>query len=154
MMARRVRRARRTKSEMNVVPYIDVMLVLLIIFMVAAPLIQRSVEVDLPRSSSDTTSSQNDTEDLTMPLILTVNSQGAYFLNISPTPDSPLQDAQVEEVATQYLKDHVGIDVYVSGDQQANYQQIYHGIELLKMAGANKVNLSSQLSDGGASGGR
>lgn len=144
-MARKIRRAHRVKAEMNVVPYIDVMLVLLVIFMIAAPLIQRSVEVDLPQVSEQNSIADNDNGDLTLPLILTVDAQGKYYLNIAANPAAALKQAQIESDARAYLQAHPKIDIYVSGDASVNYSYIVKGIDYLRAAGASQVNLSSQL---------
>ena len=75
-------RRHKLKAEMNVVPYIDVMLVLLVIFMIAAPLIhQQSIEIDLPDTSSDTLEMPADAGNDTLPLILSVDASGSYYLN-------------------------------------------------------------------------
>ncbi len=143
-MARK-KRNRRLKAEMNVVPYIDVMLVLLVIFMIATPLMERSVEINLPEVSEENSSVQEEATDLTLPLILTVDVAGAYYLNISATPSSPLTDAQITRQAMRYLQAHPDIDVYVSGDAEVDYAYIVRGIDYLRAAGAEKINLSSKL---------
>ncbi len=139
------RRSRRVKAEMNVVPYIDVMLVLLVIFMIAAPLIQQSVEIDLPQSAAENTVDREKTDDLTLPLILSVDPQGSYYLNISPTPTTPLNAGQITDQAGAYLLAHPGIDVYVRGDAAVAYERIITGLDYLKSAGAEKVNLSTRV---------
>ncbi|SUO93253.1 ExbD/TolR family protein [Suttonella ornithocola] len=146
-MSRKNRRSRRVKAEMNVVPYIDVMLVLLVIFMIATPLIQRSVEVNLPTVSEENSSSEtdNDPNDLTLPLILTIDENSTFYLNISATPENPLSEGQIVAQANEYLKAHPQIDVYVSGDAKVNYAAVVRGIDYLRAAGARQVNLSSQL---------
>lgn len=147
-MPRRRFSNRRVRADMNVVPYIDVMLVLLVIFMIATPLIQRSVEVNLPQVDEQHSSSQTDTGDLTLPLILTVDSQGNFYLNISATPHTPLAVKQIQHEATLYLQKHPQIDVYVSGDAHVDYAKVVEGLGYLRIAGAQQVNLSSQLPQG------
>ncbi len=137
------RRPRRVKSEMNVVPYIDVMLVLLVIFMIAAPLIQQSVSVDLPQAGESTVTPVRE-DDLTLPLVLTVDVRGGYYLNIGETPASPLAPEQLLSVAKAYLQAHPGIDVYVRADANVNYDRIIHALEYLRAGGADKVNLSTR----------
>ena len=117
-MARRVR-AQRMKAEMNVVPYIDVMLVLLVIFMIAAPLMQRSVEINLPEVSEQNSEEQEQSEDLTLPLVLTVDAAGSYYLNISAQPTTAMSEADIQSQAADYLQAPPEIDVYVRGDAAA-----------------------------------
>lgn len=144
-MPRRRKTNRRVKAEMNVVPYIDVMLVLLVIFMIATPLIQRSVEVNLPQVDEQNSRPQAENGDLSLPLILSVDKQGSYYLNISATPSAPLTANQIEDEAKPYLQAHPNIDVYVSGDAEVNYDYIIKGLGYLRAAGATQINLSSQL---------
>ena len=108
------RRRHKLKAEMNVVPYIDVMLVLLVIFMIAAPLIhQQSIEIDLPDSSAEVLDMPEDAGNDLMPLVLTVDAQGNYY-------------------------------VLVQGDTAANYNQVIDGIVLLQQGGASKVGLVTE----------
>lgn len=139
------KRVRRSKAEMNVVPYIDVMLVLLVIFMIAAPLIQRSVEVDLPEISEESSEEVAQTQDLTLPLIVSVDASGLLYLNVADDPNQALADNNIQELSRAYLAEHPQIDVYVRGDRNARYEAIIHAMEQLKAAGAQKVQLSSQL---------
>lgn len=143
MIKLRRRSYRRAKSEMNVVPYIDVMLVLLVIFMIAAPLIQQSVSVDLPQAKARTAASPPE-DALTLPLVLTVDARGEYYLNIGVTPVKPLSPAQMVAEAKAYLRAHPRIDVYVRGDARVPYDRIIGALEYLRAAGADKVNLSTQ----------
>ncbi|ABQ14341.1 ExbD/TolR family protein [Dichelobacter nodosus] len=137
------RHGRRMKAEMNVVPYIDVMLVLVVIFMIAAPLIQQSVEVDLPKTGDVAPAvSESDETDLTLPLVLTVDKTGQLFLNVASLPTQALNREEVVFESRQYLQEHPQIDVYVRGDAAVNYERVMAGLQLLKEAGAEKVNLS------------
>ena len=83
------RRARRQVAEINVVPYIDVMLVLLVIFMITAPLLRTAVEIDLPDADTDVASVPNDQQSVE-PIVLTVNEEGVWYLNVSEDPDLSL----------------------------------------------------------------
>lgn len=138
------RKARRLKSDMNVVPYIDVMLVLLVIFMIAAPLMQSSVEVRLPEVSEENTREQKSEPELIMPLILTIDQQGLFYLNIADTANA-LNQEEILQYAQAYLQRYPEIEVYVSGDERASYAWIMQGIDYLRMAGAGEVNLSSRV---------
>lgn len=127
-------------SEINVVPYIDVMLVLLVIFMITAPMLSQGVTVDLPKAASQTLAS-TDKE----PIIVSVNQQGAYFLNISSTPAEPIESqAIVIRVAAELeLAKQSGekLNVLVKGDQGVAYGKVVQAMALLKQAGAEQVGL-------------
>src|ERR1700678_4365446 len=96
----RARKSKRTPPEINMVPFMDVMLVLLIIFMVTAPMLSQGVEVDLPKA---TTKAIEDSDQ--KPIVLSVDAKGQYFLNISDPSDKP-QDVmsiarQVKDALTE-----------------------------------------------------
>lgn len=143
----KTKRYHRVKAEMNVVPYIDVMLVLLVIFMIAAPLIQQSVKIDLPQSQQTISAKESD-GDLTLPLILSVDRDGRYYLNISAAPEEALTNQAIIAQTQQYLAAHPNIDVYVRGDRNVDYARVIDGLEILNQAGAEHVNLSTQPPDG------
>ena len=92
---------RRLMSEINVVPYIDVMLVLLIIFMITAPLLTQGISVDLPNAPA----AQLDPELLkdNEPLVLSVDREGRFYLNIGDDEEAPIEDEKVVELATTAL---------------------------------------------------
>lgn len=127
-------------SDINVVPYIDVMLVLLVIFMITAPMLTQGVTVDLPKAASQNLSSA-DRE----PIIVSVNQQGSYFLNISTTPADPIEaQALIVRVAAELeLARQSGqkLNVLVKGDQGAYYGKVVQAMGLLKQAGAEQVGL-------------
>jgi biopolymer transport protein TolR len=127
-------------SEINVVPYIDVMLVLLVIFMITAPMLTQGVTVDLPKAASQTLQAA-DRE----PIIVSVNQQGTYFLNISSTPADPIEaQALVVRVAAELeLAKQSGqkLNVLVKGDQGVPYGKVVQAMTLLKQAGAEQVGL-------------
>ncbi|KTD62762.1 protein TolR [Legionella shakespearei] len=127
-------------SEINVVPYIDVMLVLLVIFMITAPMLSQGVTVDLPKAASQTLQ-PTDRE----PIIVSVNQQGTYFLNISSTPADPIESqALVVRVAAELqLASESGqkLNVLVKGDQGVPYGKVVQAMALLKQAGAEQVGL-------------
>lgn len=127
-------------SEINVVPYIDVMLVLLVIFMITAPMLTQGVTVDLPKAASQNLS-PTDRE----PIIVSVNQQGAYFLNISSTPAEPIEtQAMVIRVAAELelaRQTSQKLNVLVKGDQGVTYGKVVQVMALLKQAGAEQVGL-------------
>ena len=127
-------------ADINVVPYIDVMLVLLVIFMITAPMLTQGVTVDLPKAASQNLSTA-DRE----PIIVSVNQQGAFFLNISSTPAEPIepQALTVRVAAELELAKQSGqkLNVLVKGDQGVNYGKVVTAMALLKQAGAEQVGL-------------
>jgi biopolymer transport protein TolR len=137
---RKYRPKRQPITEINLVPYIDVMLVLLIIFMITAPLLTQGVHVQLPSASAKALPPKK-----SMPIIVTVNQQGALFLNTSPTPDQPITPQNLmSDVSTQLTNaqtQHKQQDVYVKGDRDANYGEVMKAMVLLQKAGASDVGL-------------
>lgn len=127
-------------SEINVVPYIDVMLVLLVIFMITAPMLTQGVNVDLPKAASETLPTTE-----REPVILSVNQQGEYFLNISSNPDLPMEqhDLMIRVAAELKMAEesHEHVNVLVKGDQGVAYGKVVEAMALLKQAGAEKVGL-------------
>jgi len=135
-MSRR-RGKRRMMSEINVVPYIDVMLVLLIIFMITAPLLSQGVKVNLPKANGKPLQTQqNET-----PVVLTVTADGKYYLNIGAHPDQPIDAQLVFATVAAVLKLKPQTHVVVRGDKDASYQTVMTGISLLNAAGAPSVGL-------------
>lgn len=139
-MRNKKRTGRLPISEINVVPYIDVMLVLLVIFMITAPILTQGVTVDLPKAQSETLKS-GDRE----PIIVSVNVNGEYFLNISESPDTPLDPhtLQVKVAAELNLakENKQQLPVLVKGDMGVSYGKVVVAMSLLKQAGAEKVGL-------------
>jgi biopolymer transport protein TolR len=131
------RRGRRLMAEINVVPYIDVMLVLLIIFMVTAPLLTQGIKVDLPKAGAEPLPEELMRDH--QPLILSVDASGAYYLNIGKDEESPIdEDAVLQRVST-VLRREPKTPVLVKADQNVPYGRVVAGMVLLQQAGAEKV---------------
>jgi len=132
-------------SEINVVPYIDVMLVLLVIFMITAPILTQGVTVNLPKAASDSLKTA-DRE----PIIVSVNLDGLYFLNISENPDAPMEpQALMVRVAAELELARQGsqaLNVLVKGDQGVPYGKVVTAMSILKQAGASEVGLLTDSS--------
>jgi len=128
---------RRLMGDINVVPYIDVMLVLLIIFMITAPLLTQGIKVELPKAPSEPidASPVNNQE----PLVLSVDARGRLFLNVGTNPDQPLDDATALLRATAALRLTPGRQVLVKGDQAVNYGRVVSAMVMLQKAGASKL---------------
>jgi biopolymer transport protein TolR len=128
------RRGRRLMAEINVVPYIDVMLVLLIIFMVTAPLLTQGIKVDLPKAGAEPLPSED-----TKPLILSVDARGNFYLSIGKDQESPLSEEAVIERVGVILEREPKTPVLVKADQSVPYGRVVAGMVLLQQAGAEKV---------------
>ncbi|MCF6236460.1 MAG: protein TolR [Gammaproteobacteria bacterium] len=133
---------KRPISEINVVPYIDVMLVLLIIFMVTAPLMTQGVQVDLPQASSEAIES-NEKE----PLQLTVDANGNYYMNIGGDPEEAIDAETVVLRTSTTLRNQPGTPVYVRGDVDVDYGSVIQAMVLLQQAGASSVGLITAAPD-------
>ena len=128
------RQKRRLMGEINVVPYIDVMLVLLIIFMVTAPLLTQGIDVDLPKVGAE----PMETEQAKEPLILTVDREGRMYLNVVE-PETALDAETLVGRAGAVLRRDPDRQVLVRGDAEASYGYVALAMRLLQDAGAPKV---------------
>ena len=142
MVATVQRQKRRPMSEINVVPYIDVMLVLLVIFMITAPLLTTGVEVELPQVAS-----QPMQEDANEPLIVTVNRDGNYFLSVGEEPDKPINHEDMVALAAAVLRHKPETPVMVRGDGKVEYGKVVIAMALLQKAGAPNVGLITETPD-------
>lgn len=143
----RQRKRRRPMAEINVVPYVDVMLVLLVIFMITAPLLNLGVEVELPRADAEPLDSRQNEE----PMVVTVLKNGDLYLNAAGDLDgttSGLVDAKtlVATVAA-IVRRNPGLQVLVGGDKAVGYGHVYNAMVLLQQAGVKKVGLMSDPLD-------
>ena len=127
---------RRAVSEINVVPYIDVMLVLLIIFMITAPIVQQGVEVELPKLSANSLPPEQQE-----PVILTVSKAGDYYLNVGNNLKKPVTDDVVIQRVSLVLKQKPQTPVLVRGDKNVDYGAVTTAMALLQSAGVEKVGL-------------
>lgn len=139
------RQRRRLMSQINVVPYIDVSLVLLIIFMITAPLLTRGVTVDLPHANAKPVSEKE--MERHQPLVLTVSKDGQLYLNVGDHPDKPVSRGQVVAMTEIVLKRSPRTLVMVRGDNGASYGDVVRGMVLLQSGGAKKINLITQPPD-------
>ena len=131
-----VRKRRRPVSEINVVPYIDVMLVLLIIFMVTAPLVTQGVKVDLPKASA-----QPLDEDAKPPLIASVDVQGLYYLNVGDSQDEAMSAVDLATLVAAHLSIEPQTPVVVKADGAVAYNEVVRLMVLLQRAGVPSVGL-------------
>lgn len=134
----RSRSKRKPMSEINVVPYIDVMLVLLIIFMVTAPMLMQGVKVDLPEASADPVENQ-DSE----PLIVSVSASGELYLNTG-NEEQVLALATIRERVSAVIRRNPEKPVLIWGDEAVPYGQVVTVMVALQQAGAPSVGLVTE----------
>jgi len=143
-MARHTRR-KRFMSEINVVPYIDVMLVLLVIFMITAPLLTEGVKVELPKAQAKPVE-QSDSE----PLIVSIDAESQFYLNFGEDQDSPLDAATLVTRVSAVIRHRPGVQVLVNGDEAAPYGDVVYVMALLQRAGVPSVGLLSKRPEDGS----
>jgi len=132
-------------SEINIVPYIDVMLVLLVVFMIAAPLLTQGVKVDLPKVAAAPVQSERDE-----PLIVTVDRTGNTFVDFGDNRNSPVSADALEQRVGAVLRNRPATPVLVRGDRQANYGDVLRAMAVLQRAGAPSVGLVTEPPPGNA----
>ena len=142
-----IRRRRKRMSEINVVPYIDVMLVLLIIFMVTAPLLNVGVDVNLPQADAKPLEQKN-----TKPVVVQVASDGALALTYDGLDRPQAVDrAQLVAKVKGFIATDPQLPVYVAGDRDASYQTVYEVLTLLQReAKVSRAGLMGNPADSGA----
>ena len=139
-MIRRTRKKRKLNAEINVVPYIDVTMVLLIIFMVTAPMLTQGVDVQLPKTSSEPIDTERQE-----PVIVTVDKEGAYYLNVGGEDEkTPLSDDELSTRVAKILSAKPESLLLVRGDKDVNYNAVVQLMVLLKGAGAPSVGLVTE----------
>jgi biopolymer transport protein TolR len=132
-----VTKGRRLMGEINVVPYIDVMLVLLIIFMITAPLLTQGVKVDLPKAGAEPLDPQMLKN--TIPIVLSVDREGRLYLNIGGNPQAVLDPDVVADRTTVALRKNPQTPVLVKADNAVAYGRVVQAMVILQKAGAKKV---------------
>ena len=132
------RKRRKLTSEINVVPYIDVMLVLLIIFMVTAPLLTLSFEVDLPTSQAKALESKQD------PVIVSVRLDGQLSLKLPEAKDpEPMDAARLQAQLSALSSQDKNLRVIVAADKAVAYEKVVAAMDVIKRANVEKVGLAT-----------
>lgn len=129
-------------ADINVVPFIDVMLVLLVVFMITAPLLTQGVKVNLPQTTAKAMPEQQNE-----PMIVTVNAAGEFYLNLSDKPSQPITARMLSSLAASQLVPVPNVPqrpVLVRGDKNVNYGKVIEAMVLLQQAGAKSVGLITQ----------
>ncbi len=131
---------RKPVAEINVVPYIDVMLVLLVIFMITAPLITAGIKVDLPEASAEPISAKDEP-----PLIASIDASGNYYLSVGDSPDQALEPHQLVELVIAHRSLKPSTEVVVNGDRNVAYDKVVKLMVLLQTeAGIESVGLMTE----------
>jgi len=132
-------RRRRLMGDINVVPYIDVMLVLLVIFMITAPLLTEGVRVDLPQASAEPVETKDQE-----PVVITVDKQGRYYL---PERKEPSELGAIVNYAAALLRRRPEAEFLVRGDRDARYDEVVQAMVALQQAGVEKIGLITRQPD-------
>ena len=140
-----MRRGRRLMGEINVVPYIDVMLVLLIIFMVTAPLLTQGIKVELPKAGAEPL--KDDPQKKQQPLIMSVDKDGNFYLNFGKDEESPLEEEELMQRVAAVLRREPKTSVLVKADKRVSYGRVVTGMVLLQRAGAAEVGFITDPAD-------
>ena len=130
---------RKLAAEMNVVPYIDVMLVLLVIFMITAPLLTQGVDVDLPDANAEPMSVDSNHE----PVILSVDAAGEMYLSIGPDPEAPISRDEAITIIETAKRSRPDLSVVLEGDGKVAYQSIMRAMTTLQAAGISRIGFAA-----------
>jgi biopolymer transport protein TolR len=132
-------------AEINVVPYIDVMLVLLVIFMVTTPLLSQGIKVNLPKAQAQTIAQSQE------PLIVSIDNTAHLYVNTAPHPESALSEEQVMQHVQEQLQlaaaKKLTRQVFVKADKDINYGKVVRVMVLLQKAGAMNIGLITESLD-------
>jgi len=128
-------------SDINVVPYIDVMLVLLVIFMISAPLMVQGIQVNLPEASSEALPVKNNE-----PLIISIDKEGKIFLETESTKNQSLTLLELNSFVSKIFQASPNMQVVIRGDASVAYQRVMVVMAELQSAGASDIGLISQPS--------
>ena len=131
---------RRPMAEINVVPYIDVTLVLLIIFMITTPMLQSGVEVDLPRAQAAMVEQKDDTP----PLVISIQQSGNYFINSGNGEDEAISKEAIYPRVEMILKNKPETQVLINADKNIDYGTVVTTMADLKHAGVPSVSLMTK----------
>lgn len=139
-MARK-RRGNRLKSEMNVVPYIDVMLVLLVIFMISAPLLNQSVEVSLPNSTNAVELEFDPSDNVPDPIVLTIDKSGAYYVDRADDNRLPVTLSLIRSIVKEEIDKNNKTPVLIRADKDVDYLEIVLLVDTLDSINIPSVKL-------------
>lgn len=133
------RKKKSLKAEINVVPMIDVMLVLLIVFMVAAPMMTQGIKVELPKAAADPVDTKEDE-----PITVSVKKDGTYYIDLAGNADEPRELEEIKRIVRSVLTEKPNTLVFVQGDRNVEYGAVVSLMGELKLAGAPSVGLITE----------
>lgn len=136
---------RKPMAEINVVPYIDVTLVLLIIFMITTPMLQTGVEVDLPQAESKTVETEGAGD--TPPIVISIKEQGLYFIKVDNGDDEPVLPEAINPKVAAVLGNKPTTQVLINADRGVDYGTVVTVMAALKNAGVPTVGLMTKPED-------
>ena len=136
-----IRKPRRMMSDINVVPYIDVMLVLLVVFMITAPMMTQGIQVNLPKTDSGPVSDQNE------PVVVTVGSEGGYYINVGEQQKQSSSLENVQGHVLRIMKNAPETLFLVEGDEAVRYGKVIELMSALQGAGVKKLGLVTEPSE-------
>lgn len=140
----RKNKRRKPMAEINVVPYIDVTLVLLIIFMITTPMLQTGVEVELPKAKSETVDSSGEG---VSPIIISIKKDGQHYITIDGD-ENKIQQEDINEKVKEAMRDTKNPQVLINADKAVDYGSVVTVMADLKNAGVPNVGLMTQSDDG------
>lgn len=123
-------------GEINVVPYIDVMLVLLIIFMITAPLIQQGVEIELPQANANPVEQENQ-----QPIVVSVDKQGQFYIDVGENQDQPVAVEQLQIRVAAVLRNKPDTPVMIRGDKDVAFGDVVSAMASLQAAGTPNIGI-------------
>lgn len=126
---------RKLMGEINVVPYIDVMLVLLVIFMVTAPLLTQGIEVELPKANAEPIETVPDHD----PIVLSVDADGNFYVNMGDDEDKPTPGAEIQRRVSIILGEKPETPVFVKADRAVAYGNVVAAMVVLQRSGAQNI---------------
>ncbi|MCW8879617.1 MAG: protein TolR [Kangiellaceae bacterium] len=139
----KLKNKRRPMAEINVVPYIDVMLVLLVIFMITAPLITAGVNVELPQAAAEPLSANEEP-----PLIASIDASGNYYLSVGESQDQALEPHELVELVMAHKQLNPNTQIMINGDRNVSYDKVVRLMVLLQSeTGIESVGLMTDPDD-------
>lgn len=130
---------RRLVAEINVVPYIDVMLVLLVVFMITAPLLMQGVEVELPQAPSQPMEESDE-----QPILVSIKADGTLYIDLLDNPEEPRDIEEITEVISKVLAEKPDTSILVWGDRNVSYGEVVSLMTRLQNAGTERVGLVTE----------
>jgi biopolymer transport protein TolR len=131
---------RKLLAEINVVPYIDVTLVLLVVFMVTAPLLIQGIDINLPKTVSSSLEKKHEDS-----LIISIKSNGNLYLNLGSKKELQISKPDLSEKVSKILKQNPNTSVLVRGDKNTSYGEVVRLMSLLQKSGVSSVGLVTEI---------